>query len=77
MAKELWQEKLHKGWESVQLDGKELLAVAQWISAHVCQNDEMPMRITIAQSGSSGIGTNTIVRCQCGLGTDVTDYASW
>jgi hypothetical protein len=69
----------HKhGWERVILDGQELLDVAKWIANHHCRAFFLrPMSITIAQSGKSGIGTNTVIRCACGAGSDITDYESW
>ena len=78
-ANDLWKDTLDykHGWEGVRLAGDELISVARWISNHACANGPQKMRITIAQSAKSGIGTNTIVKCACGVGADVTDYASW
>lgn len=48
-----------------------------WLSEHLktCQNENLG--VYIKQSCSSGIGTNTWLRCGCGWEVDITDYSIW
>jgi len=62
------------GWrEGVTFDLEEMRDMINWTIRHICPYQ----MFTIKQSSSSGIGTNTIIRCQCGEGKDVTNYSSW
>lgn len=78
MGDDLAEHATHEGyrnhWERVNIDSQEMSSILAWLNWHrvTCSKDVM-----IAQSGSSGIGTNTVVRCACGAGKDVTDYGSW
>jgi hypothetical protein len=67
------------GWrEGVAIDTEEAHRLKMWLIAHVCP---LTMAHTadyeIKQSGASGIGTNTVIRCSCGEGKDVTNYGVW
>ncbi len=59
-----------KGWTGVYLTSKEIDSLRDW--THACEMD-----VQILQTGSSGIGINTVVRCKCGSGKDITDYGAW
>jgi len=70
-----------KGWTTgVSFDAIEASGILEWIESHVCDftmNHKWNASYVIRQSSSSGIGTNTVIRCQCGEGKDVTNYSSW
>lgn len=63
-------------WEVASLNRLEMRELIKWVMDHVniCSHQG---DMSIRQSASSGIGTNTLVRCGCGAEKDVTDYASW
>jgi hypothetical protein len=63
-------------WEQHCLTREEIQRLTIWYISHlaVCTKD---YDIIIAQSSKSGIGTNTVIRCGCGAGKDITDYGSW
>jgi hypothetical protein len=62
-----------EGWLSIRLDNSELLKLQEWMAEHYPCNGSLE----IAQSGASGIGANSVVRCSCGEGLDITDYGAW
>lgn len=65
------------GWSpGVVVDAEEAHALKIWLISHICPDDR-PQSFEIRQSGASGIGTNTVVRCSCGEGQDVTNYGAW
>jgi hypothetical protein len=72
---DLWKGKLdavHK-WTAISLDQKEWWALTAWINMHQCPGD-----FVIAQTRASGIGTNSVVRCnKCKKGLDFTNYEGW
>jgi hypothetical protein len=64
-------------WTRMSMEGVELLRAAQWVEKHLKECD-WKGDFTFAQSGSSGIGTNTVIRCcKCHKSCDVTEYGSW
>jgi hypothetical protein len=56
------------------LQPKEVKNLLFWLFEHllICRKS-----ITLKQSGASGIGTNTYVKCECGVEKDITDYDLW
>ena len=51
---------------------------AKWVIEHVKTCPSRPYRdISIEQSSTSGIGTNTYIECGCGTKADITDYTMW
>jgi hypothetical protein len=66
-----------KGWTAgVSMDAEEAHALKIWLLSHICRLG-IDADFIIKQSSSSGIGTNTVIRCSCGEGKDVTNYGSW
>ena len=65
-----------KGWEGIGIGPGETTSLIKWLIDHM-MTCSRPYHIQIAQSSRSGIGTNTVVRCACGVGKDITDYAAW
>ena len=64
-------------WHRMSLERSELMKAAEWMLKHKFEC-EWEGDFTIAQNSSSGIGTNTIVRCcKCNKTYDVTAYESW
>jgi len=63
-------------WSRYHFMRSELIKIAGWLQEH--QFDCEGENITVAQSGASGIGPNTVVRCnKCNDSLDVTEYESW
>lgn len=64
-------------WSRMSMERGELMAAAGWIQKHIFEC-ESNLDFTFAQCSSSGIGTNTIIRCnKCNKTSDVTEYGSW
>lgn len=63
-------------WHKHYMTRSEIDALADWLDHHrlSCKANR---DITVAHTHSSGIGQNTVVRCGCGEGKDITDYGSW
>jgi len=53
----------------------EVLTLSNWLKTHslTCKIAQ----VYLHQSCGSGIGTNTVARCFCGEGIDITDYEEW
>jgi hypothetical protein len=65
------------GWSpGIIIDAEEGHRLKIWLISHVCL-DERQLGFEIKQSATSGIGTNTVIRCSCGEGEDVTNYGAW
>jgi hypothetical protein len=64
------------GWTRFRLNETEARRLSMWIVSHFENCPKRGDDIRIAQSGKSGIGVNTVIRCACGAGSDITDYGS-
>lgn len=66
-----------QGWHGIRLFAEESAALQEWIAQHRVTGCKM-WDIQVSQTGMSGIGTNTVVRCNsCGEGKDITEYGAW
>jgi hypothetical protein len=64
-------------WSRTSIARSEYMKIMEWIHYHRLKCD-WDGDFVIAQTASSGIGTNTIVRCgKCNETSDVTDYSAW
>jgi len=66
-----------QGWERMRLAPSESHALMEWLTDHFRHCVDANEYIVIAQGHTSGIGTNTVVRCTCDEGKDITDYGLW
>ena len=70
------EDKRRDRWERIVYDRLELMRIAGFLQKHQfgCDGEDF----IVAQSGASGIGTNTIVRCcRCNDSADCSSYENW
>ena len=59
----------------MRIEHEELIELVKFITEH---SSECRMTsVSFRQSAKSGIGTNTYVKCSCGVEKDITDYTLW